>query len=123
MKIETGSSVQITKVFSTQKPDINTIKNRKDIGEIGSQEVEIAENIQINEERLIQVIEQANKSVKTYDRKLEFSIHDRTKQIMVKVIDTSGSEEKIIREIPPEKVLDMVAKLWEMAGILVDETA
>ncbi|HBM74934.1 MAG TPA: flagellar biosynthesis protein FlaG, partial [Clostridiaceae bacterium] len=24
-------------------------------------------------------------------------------------------------EIPPEKILDMVAKLWEIAGIFVDE--
>jgi flagellar protein FlaG len=28
---------------------------------------------------------------------------------------------EVIREIPPEKFLDMVAKLQELAGILVDE--
>jgi len=27
----------------------------------------------------------------------------------------------MIREIPPEKILDLVAKMWEMAGILIDE--
>ena len=37
---------------------------------------------------------------------------------MVKVIDQNTDE--IIREIPPEKILDMVAALWEMAGIIVD---
>lgn len=80
-------------------------------------------NRQLNEEEIIQAIEKANKGVKTYDRRLKFSIHERTKEIMVKVIDTSGDKEKVIREIPPEKVLDMVAKMWEMAGILVDEKA
>ena len=37
---------------------------------------------------------------------------------MVKVINEETGE--IIREIPPEKILDMVAKMWELAGILVD---
>jgi len=73
----------------------------------------------INEDELISAIESANKSVNVYDRKLEFSIHEKTKEIMVKVIDTNTDE--VIREIPPEKVLDMVAKLWELAGILVDK--
>ena len=31
-------------------------------------------------------------------------------------------EEELIREIPPEKVLDMVAQMMEWAGLLVDET-
>ena len=26
-----------------------------------------------------------------------------------------------IKELPPEKTLDMIARVWEMAGILVDE--
>ena len=28
---------------------------------------------------------------------------------------------KVIKELPPEKTLDMIARVWEMAGILVDE--
>ena len=28
---------------------------------------------------------------------------------------------RMIKELPPEKTLDMIAKVWEMAGILVDE--
>ena len=28
---------------------------------------------------------------------------------------------EIIKELPPEKTLDMIAKVWEMAGILIDE--
>ncbi|WP_167686495.1 flagellar protein FlaG, partial [Paenibacillus polymyxa] len=30
---------------------------------------------------------------------------------------------ELIREIPPEKTLDLVAKMMEIAGILVDEKA
>jgi flagellar protein FlaG len=28
---------------------------------------------------------------------------------------------EIIREIPPEKTLDMISKMWELAGLVVDE--
>lgn len=71
------------------------------------------------EHEVISAIEKANKHIRIYDRRLEFSIHDGTKQIMVKVINTE--DDSVIREIPSEKILDMVAHLWEMAGILVDE--
>jgi len=73
----------------------------------------------LNEEELINAIESANDSIQLYNRRLQFSIHEGTKEIMVKVIDTKT--DKVIREIPNEKILDMVAKLWELAGILVDE--
>lgn len=74
---------------------------------------------QVDEHEVIEAIEKANKHIKTFDRKLEFSIHEGTKQIMVKVINTEN--DTVIREIPSEKILDMVAHIWEVAGILVDE--
>lgn len=89
--------------------------------DITNNKVTIQETIkkEVNEHEVIQAIEKANKHIKTYDRRLEFSIHETTKQIMVKVINTDN--DTVIREIPSEKILDMVAHLWEVAGILVDE--
>ena len=29
--------------------------------------------------------------------------------------------EEVLKELPPEKILDMIAKAWELAGIMVDE--
>lgn len=49
----------------------------------------------------------------------EFSYHEKTRRVSIKVIDKDTDE--VIREIPPEKSLDMLEKMWEMAGILVDE--
>lgn len=77
------------------------------------------EKVLLGDHEVIQAIEKANKHIKSYDRRLEFSIHEITKQIMVKVINTE--DDTVIREIPSEKILDMVAHLWEVAGILVDE--
>ncbi|MBZ4668938.1 MAG: flagellar protein FlaG [Defluviitaleaceae bacterium] len=73
----------------------------------------------IVEKTVIEAIEKANKKLSGVMAEFEFSIHEQTKQIMVRVINKDTKE--VIREIPPEKTLDMVAHLWEMAGIIVDE--
>lgn len=75
--------------------------------------------VQISEKDVYNAIENANKAISHSNRKFEYSIHKETKEIMVKVIDSETNE--VISEIPPEKILDMVAKMWEMAGLIVDE--
>lgn len=49
----------------------------------------------------------------------QFSYHEETKRVSITVIDKETNE--VIREIPPEETLEMVEKMWELAGILVDE--
>jgi len=66
-------------------------------------------------------IEKANRSFKSFNRRFEYSVHDRLNKVMVKVIDSSSDQ--VIREIPPEKLLDVVANMLEVAGIIVDEKA
>jgi flagellar protein FlaG len=39
--------------------------------------------------------------------------------VTIKIVDKESK--KVIKELPPEKTLDMIARVWEMAGILVDE--
>ncbi|HOA97185.1 MAG TPA: flagellar protein FlaG [Acetivibrio saccincola] len=73
----------------------------------------------VTAKEIIDAIEKANKAIIGARTQLEFSIHEGTKEILVKVINTETKE--VIREIPSEKILDMVAKMWELAGILVDE--
>ncbi|MGI6587217.1 MAG: flagellar protein FlaG [Peptococcia bacterium] len=72
----------------------------------------------VTEEQVIKAIEKANQKFQYYNTYLEFSIHEETRQIMVKVY----RDEEVIREIPPEKILDMVAQMMEWAGLIVDET-
>lgn len=76
-------------------------------------------NIPISEEQLVKAIEKAIKAVEGTSTTLDFSIHEKTKHIIVKVLDKESGE--VIREIPNEKSLDFLAKVWDMAGALVDE--
>ena len=52
---------------------------------------------------------------------LSFSVHEATGRIKVVVTDKGTGE--LIREIPPDQVLNLMAKIDEMMGILYDEKA
>lgn len=74
------------------------------------------------EKKLIQLIEKSNKELKSQDLSLKFSIHEKTKAINVKVIRTlPDGKKEVVREFPPEKILDMVASMMEKAGLFVDK--
>ncbi|MDH6428691.1 flagellar biosynthesis protein FlaG [Paenibacillus odorifer] len=75
--------------------------------------------ITVGEEQLVRSIERAVKALQGPSTTLEVSIHNKTHAIMVKVLNKETGE--LIREIPPEKTLDLVAKMMEIAGIIIDE--
>lgn len=76
-------------------------------------------NGQTNEQHIKSAVDKANKAMKNTQTRCEFSYHEPTKSISIKIIDKQTDE--VLREVPPEKILDMIEKMWEMAGILVDE--
>ena len=63
----------------------------------------------------------ANSRLECYNRRVEFSIHQKTGDVIIKIYDTDTGD--VIREIPPEKIKDMIANLLEQVGLLVDERA
>ncbi len=73
----------------------------------------------VQEKAIINAIERANNKISGSSMEFEFSVHEQTKQILIKVINTQTKE--IVREIPSEKILDMVANMCELAGLFVDE--
>jgi flagellar protein FlaG len=78
-----------------------------------------SENGQASEKQIRAAIEHVQQASKISRTKCEFSYHEATKRVSIKVIDKDTDE--VIKEIPPEKSLEMVEKMWELAGILVDE--
>lgn len=50
---------------------------------------------------------------------VQFGVHEETNKMTVKILDKSTR--KVLKEFPAEKSLDLIAKAWEMAGIMVDE--
>lgn len=64
-------------------------------------------------------VDKVNKKIVPSKTRCEFSYHEDTNRISIKVIDQVTEE--TIKEIPAEETLDMLSKIWELAGLLVDE--
>ncbi|MFP4163652.1 MAG: flagellar protein FlaG [Chitinispirillaceae bacterium] len=73
----------------------------------------------LQKELMEKPIEQANRSLKAYDRRIDRTVHDVTHTIMYTITDMKTNE--VIAEYPPQKIQDMIAKMWELAGLFVDE--
>jgi len=70
--------------------------------------------------RLREVADQVQKNIKMFHNvNLHFSVQQATGQIVVTVRDEDTG--KIIRQIPPSQMLDLAARLEEMAGLIFDQ--
>lgn len=72
-----------------------------------------------SQQQIKNAISSANSKLRTHRTSIEFSYHEETKRVSIKVRDKETKE--VIREIPPEETLEMIEKIWELAGLLVDE--
>ena len=86
-------------------------------GESGNQNGQQDQQPSASAEAVKKAVEELNK--KMANSVAQFGIHEETNHITIKIVDKETK--KVIKELPPEKTLDMIAKVWEMAGLLVDE--
>ena len=84
-------------------------------------EVEKIDRKDLDEDMLEKSIKQANKSLLQVNRFIEREVHEVTHAVMYTLKDVQTQE--IIAEFPPKKIQDMIAKMWELAGLFVDEKA
>ena len=68
--------------------------------------------------QLQQAVEKLRKNMMAQTEAV-FGIHEGTNRVMIKIVDKESKD--VIKEYPPEQTLDMIQKVWEMAGIMVDE--
>lgn len=68
-------------------------------------------------EKIKKAVEQLNKNMPHSEA--VFGIHDETNRVTIKIVDKDTKE--VIKEFPPEETLNMIAKVWELAGIMIDE--
>lgn len=83
---------------------VNAVKNGEKLSVLEKQGVQIP----VGQEQLIRNIDRAVKALEGPSTSLEISVHEKTHAIMVKVINKETGQ--LIREIPPEKTLDLVLR-------------
>ncbi len=76
----------------------------------------VDEQKNVDMDRLKKVMEQVTSAWPHSAAK--FGIHEKTNRITIKLVDKET--QKVIKEIPPERTLDLLAKRMELAGVMVD---
>lgn len=118
MEQSTGEDTSSASVQEVQKVDktLNVVQDSQQKGSTTEQGKEQTQS-QPSNEQIRKAVEQMNKNM--FNSEAVFGIHEATNRVTIKIVDKDTKE--VIKELPPEKTLDMIAKVWEMAGILVDE--
>lgn len=110
--LENSDTVQIPKEVI-----VKTVTKNEDTGK----EMEHGQK-NISEAEIKKSVDKLNKFLQGESTHIQYERHDILKnQFVIKIIDNDTKE--VIREIPPKKILDMVAEMYKIAGILVDEKA
>lgn len=105
---------------SVPKMDNNTIavaKSQEGNGKQQNENQEASQQGQLSTESIKKAVENLNKTLNNSEA--IFGIHEKTNRVTIKIVDKETKE--VIKELPPEKTLNMIAKVWEIAGLLVDE--
>ncbi|HLO03617.1 MAG TPA: flagellar protein FlaG [Symbiobacteriaceae bacterium] len=74
--------------------------------------------IEVQAGELPKIVEQMNKAIQAFSNSIRFEVHE-DHRIVIRVIDTTSGE--IVREIPPEKLLDTFNRMEDLVGLLLDQ--
>ena len=110
MPERTAAAAQQQKV--TAKEESDKAEKNKDQGKDKKQIPE-----KVSDSSLKKAVEDINRN--SSNTEAIFGYHEGTNRVTIKIIDKDTKEVK--REYPAEETLDMIQKIWEMAGLMVDE--
>ncbi|MGM0472351.1 MAG: flagellar protein FlaG [Bacillota bacterium] len=121
MKIDEISSSK-----STNKVSLDRVKDSQQDNRLTKvkQNLEAEEKAQeksreATKENVEEGIEQLNEAVQTFHEDLQFELHEGSERMMAKLVDLS--EHEVIKEMPPKEILDMLGKIKDMVGLILDE--
>ena len=122
------SQASPTKVIETEPATkdrvvAESIKVNADDPEFGNNNINNINNINKDNTKDVSA-EQIKKTLAELNKKMmntacQYGIHEGTGRVTIKIVDKETRD--VIKEIPAEETLELIAKAWELAGIMVDK--
>lgn len=116
-KVEVNKEVQTAESSATPMMDLSTAMVAQSAESNTNQNDNNQQDEEKNLENIKKAVDNLNRNMK--NTSAIYGIHEGTNRVTIKIVDKQTKE--VIKELPPEKTLDMISKVWEMAGMLVDE--
>jgi flagellar protein FlaG len=122
MKVDSVESLSNRQIHNNNSNNQSTRVNRNDNSDLKPESLREKQEYseQDLEDEVKESVKDINEIVDKVKEGLSFQIHEDTEKMMVKVVDLNTDE--VIKELPPEEMLDLQARIHEMVGILIDET-
>jgi len=99
----------------TGRPKHKVVKEQKHIEKSANS---IAEN-QLDKSQLNKYAEKLSKVMEILNHSIRFAVDDESDRMIVKIVNSETNE--VIRQIPPKEVLQLMHRLDQMAGLMLDE--
>ena len=77
--------------------------------------------VSLTKEDLQTVASDLSDFMQSLNTDIEFSIHEKSGRMMVKVVDTKTHD--VLKEFPPEELLDTIGAIRDYVGALLDKKA
>lgn len=119
MTTESIKKPEVEKVYRAESKD-GAAEYRAEEANMNQKEMDSNPSMEptsVDNDKIKQALTKLNAQLPNSEAK--FGIHEATNRVMIKLVDKDTQE--VIKEFPPEKTLDMLAKCMELAGVLVDE--
>lgn len=104
------SKVAETEAVTSAKPAIEDIK-------VNTEETNLGNNREYSNEQIKKTVADMNKKLQNIS--CQYGIHEGTGRVTIKMVDKETKD--VIKEFPAEETLELIAKAWELAGIMVDK--
>ena len=106
---------------STSKPTLDEpqTQDRRTSSRVNAQSGAINKEINISD--LEKIVAQVQESLKPVESRIQLSVDQDLNRVVVKVVDRDSGE--LIRQLPPEDVLQVQRFLNEQSGLILEEEA
>ena len=111
-----ASQPKVTETEAATKEMAEPIKVNIDDSETGNN-INKENTKDVSAEQIKKTLAELNK--KMMNTACQYGIHEGTGRVTIKIVDKDTRD--VIKEIPAEETLELIAKAWELAGIMVDK--
>ena len=115
-QMQQASQPKVTETEATTKEMAEPIKVNIDDAELGNN-INKENTKDVSAEQIKKTLAELNK--KMMNTACQYGIHEGTGRVTIKIVDKDTRD--VIKEIPAEETLELIAKAWELAGIMVDK--
>lgn len=74
---------------------------------------------QVNRADLFKAVEKLNNAATLFNHPYELRVREKDKKVKVELISKHNS--RVVKEIPPERILDLTENIEQAMGLMIDE--